>query len=80
MPLLAGCIQGGGWVAADIRVTQGTFGIGVLNRKGNEVLISGPAAASDIGEGRPAPRVPDSSSSWYQATVSPSVFSSERVR
>ena len=47
MPLLAGCIPGGGWVAVDIRVTQGTVGLSVLDREGNEVLASAPAAARD---------------------------------
>ena len=47
MPLLAGCIQGGGWVAADVRVTHGTVGVGVLNRKGDDFLVRGSTAASD---------------------------------
>ena len=42
MPLLAGCIHGGGWVVADIRVTQGTVSVGVLNLKGDDVVINAP--------------------------------------
>ena len=42
MPLDAACIEGGGWVAADIRVTQGAVGVGVLNRKGDDFLVSAP--------------------------------------
>jgi hypothetical protein len=47
MPLLAGCIQGGGWVAADIRVTHGTAGVGVLNRKGDDFLVQRSAEIGD---------------------------------
>jgi hypothetical protein len=47
MPLLAGCIEGGGWVAADIRVTHGAVGVGVLNRRGDDLLTSGSAATGD---------------------------------
>jgi hypothetical protein len=47
MPLLAGCIQGGGWVAADVHVMHGTVGIGVLNRKGDDFLVSDTAIAGD---------------------------------
>ncbi len=41
MPLNAGCIAGGGWVAADIRVMRGSVGVGVLNRTGDDFLVSG---------------------------------------
>ena len=47
MPLLAGCIEDGGWVAVDIRVTQGTVGVGVLNHEGDNVVASALVAASD---------------------------------
>ena len=40
LPLVAGCLQDGGWVVADIRVTRGRVGVGVLNRKGDEFLAS----------------------------------------
>ena len=48
MPLDAGCVAGGGWVAADIRVTRGAVGIGVLNRNGDEFLVQ---SAGEIVDG-----------------------------
>lgn len=49
MPLLAECTEGGGWVAADVRVTHGTVGIGVLNRNDNDFLaITSVATSNDI--------------------------------
>ncbi len=47
MPLLAGHAAGGGWVAADLRVTHGAVGVGVLNRKGDDFLIRGATVVSD---------------------------------
>jgi hypothetical protein len=47
IPLFAGCIEGGGWVAADIDVRHGAASVGVLNRKGDDFLVSGSAAAGD---------------------------------
>ena len=47
MPLLASCIAGGGWVAADLRVTHGTARLGVLNRIGDDYLATGSAAAGE---------------------------------
>ena len=47
MPLLAGCLAGGGWVAVDVLVTHGTIGIGVLNREGSGFLVGGSAASSE---------------------------------
>lgn len=47
MPLTAGCLEGGGWVAADIRVTRGIVGIGALNRSGDEFLVQRSAEAGD---------------------------------
>jgi hypothetical protein len=47
MPLNAGCIDGGGWIAADIHVKQGKVGVGVLSRKGDDFVVIGSAAASD---------------------------------
>jgi hypothetical protein len=47
MPLSVGCLEGGGWVAADIDVTHGTVGVGVLNRKGDDFLVSNSAVARD---------------------------------
>ena len=47
MPLDAGCIPGGGWVAADIRVTHGSVGVGVLNRKGDDFLVRAPTSIGD---------------------------------
>ena len=41
--LHAGCILGAGWVAVDIRVAHGTVGVGVLNRKEDDFLVSGSA-------------------------------------
>ena len=45
MPLDAGCIPGGGWVATNVRVTQGSVGVGVLNRKGDDFLVRAPTAS-----------------------------------
>ena len=42
MPLLVGCVKGGGWIAADIRVTRGTVGVRVLNRNGDRGIVSAP--------------------------------------
>ena len=47
IPLHVDCMQGGGRVAADIRVIHGFVGVGVLNRKGDDFLASGSAASSD---------------------------------
>lgn len=47
MPLLAGHAAGGGWVAADVRVTHGVVGVGVLNRKGEDFLVRGATVISD---------------------------------
>ena len=47
MPLDVWCIPGGGWVAADVRVTHGSVGVGVLNRKGDDFLVRAPAAIGD---------------------------------
>ena len=44
MPLEAGCIEGGGWLAADINVTRGIVGVGVLNRKGDDFLVRAPTS------------------------------------
>jgi hypothetical protein len=46
MPLLAGCLAGGGWVAVDVLVTHGVIGIVVLNREGGGLLVGGSAASS----------------------------------
>jgi hypothetical protein len=47
MPLEVGCIEGGGWLAADINVTHGTVGLAVLNQKGDDFLASAAAASED---------------------------------
>ena len=47
MPLEAGCIEGGGWLAADINVTHGIVGVGVLNRKGDDFLVRAPTSIGD---------------------------------
>jgi hypothetical protein len=44
MPLEVGCIEGGGWLAADINVTRGIVGVGVLNRKGDDFLVRAPTS------------------------------------
>jgi hypothetical protein len=47
IPLDVGCMEGGGWVAAEIGVTHGTASVGVLNRKGDAFVASTAVAATD---------------------------------
>jgi hypothetical protein len=47
MSLFAGCIEGGGWVVVDIRVTHGTVGIEVENVAGDGTLARTSVAPSN---------------------------------
>jgi hypothetical protein len=38
LPLNIACIDAGGWIAADIRVTHGAVGVGVHNRTGDDFI------------------------------------------
>jgi hypothetical protein len=47
MPLKAACTEGGGWVAVNVRVTRGTIGVGVLNRRGDDFVASTSVAPTE---------------------------------